>query len=172
MIIAFIALVAGSLSSCYSDEGNYDYKTEEEAGVIKIDTVGIANRMALSYNLNPGDHIEFEPNVTYSHPERLRYRWFVLTLTQGRYQPVQNGNIMEYPPADTIGYAKKLDWTVNLKPGYYRFYMMAEDSITGMRAYYQAEEQYTRVNESDKVSGLCLLSEREGNTTLEFYGSP
>ena len=172
MIIAFIALVAGSLSSCYSDEGNYDYKTEEEAGVIKIDTVGIANRMALSYNLNPGDHIEFEPNVTYSHPERLRYRWFVLTLTQGRYQSVQNGNIMEYPPADTIGYAKKLDWTVNLKPGYYRFYMMAEDSITGMRAYYQAEEQYTMVNESDKVSGLCLLSEREGNTTLEFYGSP
>ena len=83
MIIAFIALVAGSLSSCYSDEGNYDYKTEEEAGIIKIDTVGIANRLALSYNLNPGDHIEFEPNVTYSHPERLRYRWFVLTLTQG-----------------------------------------------------------------------------------------
>ena len=43
MIIAFIALVAGSLSSCYSDEGNYDYKTEEEAGVIKIDKIGRAH---------------------------------------------------------------------------------------------------------------------------------
>ena len=171
-IIAFATIVAGTLASCYSDEGNYDYKTEEEAGKIVIDTIGIENRLALQRSLNPGDHIEFEPNVTYAHPERLRYRWFVLTLNQGSYQPIQNGNIMEYPPADTIAYTKKLDWVVNLKPGTYRFYMMAEDSITGMRGYYQAEEQYTSVNESDKVEGLCLLSERDGNTTLEFYQSP
>lgn len=171
-ILAFAAWVAGTLSSCYSDEGSYDYISEEEAGKIVIDTIGIENRLALTQNLNPGDHVEFEPNVHYAHPDRLRYRWFVLTLTEGRYQPVQNGNIMEYPPADTIAYTKKLDWTVNLKPGYYRFYLMAEDSITGMKGYYQAEPSYLQVNESGKVSGLCLLSERDGQTTLEFYQSP
>lgn len=40
-IIAFATIVAGTLASCYSDEGNYDYKTEEEAGKIVIDTIGI-----------------------------------------------------------------------------------------------------------------------------------
>lgn len=171
-ILALVAAAAVTLTSCYSDDGNYDYTTEEDAGIIKIDTIGIENRMALTRNLNPGDHIEFEPNVHYNHPERLRYRWFVLTLNQSRYQPVQNGNIMEYPPADTIAYTKKLDWIVDLKPGTYRFFMMAEDSITGMRGYYQAEEQYVSVNQNGQVKGLCLLSERDGNTTLEFYGSP
>lgn len=164
-----MALVLLCVSSCYSDEGNYSYLSDEEAGVIEFDTVGIANRLALLYSLNPGDTIVFEPNVKYAHPERLRYRWFVLTLTNGSYQAIQNGNVMEYPPADTIAYTKKLDWIVDLEPGYYRFYLMAEDSVTGMKGYYQAEEQYTTVNQSGKQTGLYLLTERDGQTDIEIY---
>ena len=172
LVVAMVMMaMAGALSSCYSDEGNYSYTSEEEAGKITIDTIGIENRMALSVNLNPGDTVVFEPNVHYTHPERLRYRWFVLTMTRGVYQPVQNGNIMEYPAADTIAYTKKLDWVVNLKPGTYRFYLMAEDSVTGMKGYYQAQEQYTSVLQSGQQSGLCLLTERDGNTDIEFYTS-
>ena len=172
LILVMVAMtMAGFLSSCYSDEGNYDYLTEEEAGKITFDTIGIANRLALRRSLNPGDTIVFEPNVHYNHPEHLRYRWFVLPMTRGVYQPVQNGNIMEYSPADTIAYTKKLDWVVDLKPGTYRFYLMAEDSITGMRGYYQAQEQYTSVNQTGQQKGLCLLTEREGKTDIEFYTS-
>ena len=172
LILVMVAMtMAGFLSSCYSDEGNYDYLTEEEAGKITIDTIGIANRLALSRGMNPGDTIVFEPNVHYNHPERLRYRWFVLPMTRGVYQPVQNGNIMEYPAADTIAYTKKLDWVVNLKPGSYRFYLMAEDSITGMRGYYQAQEQYTTVNQEGQLGGLYLLTEREGKTDIEVFSS-
>lgn len=113
LLLALVVLsLTGTLTACYSDEGNYDYLPEEEAGKITIDTIGIANRLALSQNMNPGDTIVFEPNVHYAHPERLRYRWFVLPMTRGTYQPVQNGNIMEYPAADTIACTKKLDWVV------------------------------------------------------------
>lgn len=172
LLLALVVLsLTGTLTACYSDEGNYDYLPEEEAGKITIDTIGLANRLALSQNMNPGDTIVFEPNVHYAHPERLRYRWFVLPMTRGTYQPVQNGNIMEYPAADTIACTKKLDWVVNLEPGTYRFYLMAEDSITGMRGYYQAQEQYTTVNQQGQQNGLCLLTERDGQTDIEFYTS-
>lgn len=164
--------VVGSLSSCYSDDGNYNYISEEEAGQISFDTVGIENSMIFYQRMNPGDRIQFDPNVHYSHPGRLRYRWFVLTTNYNSYEPVQNGNILEYPAPDTIAYTKKLDWVVNLQPGTYKFYLVAEDSITGMRGYFQASESYCIVNQSGKQSGLCLLTEREGNTDIEFYGSP
>ncbi len=169
-IMALLATVF-SLSACYSDDGNYTYLSDEEAGEITFDTVGIANRLVLQYNLNPGDTIDFEPNVKYKYPERLRYRWFVLTLTQGSYQPVQNGNIMEYPPADTIAYTKRLHWIVDLDPGTYRFYLMAEDTISGMKGYYQAQQGYTSVNQSGKQGGLYLLTERDGNTDIEVFTS-
>ena len=73
LLLALVVLsLTGTLTACYSDEGNYDYLPEEEAGKITIDTIGIANRLALSQNMNPGDTIVFEPNVHYAHPERLR----------------------------------------------------------------------------------------------------
>ena len=164
-------IVSLLILSCYNDKGNYDYLTEEEVGVIKIDTIGIDNRLVLRQRLTPGQHIEFEPNVTYKNLERLRYRWFVLPMINGEYRPVQVGNALVYPPADTIAYTKKLDWVVDLAPGTYRFYMMAEDSINGQRAYYQAQEVYTTVEASGIQSGLYLLSEYNGETDIDVYTS-
>lgn len=159
------------LSSCYSDDGNYDYLSKEDAGEITIDTIGIENRMALSGSLTPGQRVVFEPNVHYKYPEHLRFRWFVLTLNQGSYQPIQNGNVMEYPPADTIAYTKKLDWVVDLKPGTYRFFLMAEDSITRMKGYYQAQERYVSVAQSGTQNGLYLLTEKNGQSNIEVFTS-
>lgn len=48
-IIAFATIVAGTLASCYSDEGNYDYKTEEEAG--KIVMTPSASKIAWRYSV-------------------------------------------------------------------------------------------------------------------------
>lgn len=163
-------LVLTMLFSCSEDDGNYSYLTDEEAGVIKFDTVGVANRLVLNYNLTPGQRVEFEPNVSYAYPERLRYRWYYLTLTNYQYQPVQQGNSLVYPPADTIATTRKLDWTVDLKPGQYRFYLMAEDTITGMKGFYNPSN-YTVVASSGKQGGLYLLTERNGQTDLEVFTS-
>lgn len=160
-----------ALASCSTDDGNYTYLSDYEAGEIIIDTVGVANRLQLLQTLNPGDTVDFEPNVYYSHSERLRYRWFVLPLTNYTYQAVQNGNIMEYPPADTIAYTKRLYWVVDLDPGAYRFYFMAEDSVTGMKGYFQVQENYTTVAQEGSQSGLYLLTEREGQTDIEVFTS-
>ncbi len=158
-------------TACNDDESNYVYLTNEEAGEIKFDTIGIADRYALSRALNIGDHIEYEPNVTYKYPERLRYRWFVLKLTDYSYQPTQEGNALVYPPADTLSHSKKLDWVVDLEPGQYRFHLLAEDSISGMRAYYRPGGNYTVVNGSGTRAGLYLLSEINGETDIEVMSS-
>ena len=163
--------VAAALTACSADDGNYDYLTADEIGTIKIDTVGIQNRLVMAYNLSYGQHVEYEPNVHYSHPERLRYRWFYLTLTNYRYQAVQVGNELVYPPADTIGYQRKLDWTVDLKPGQYHFYLMVEDTISGQKAYFSPVEQYTVVASAGTQGGLYLLTERDGQTDIEVYTS-
>lgn len=166
-----IILFLGLFTACVDDEGNYSYLSNEEAGEIKFDTVGVDNRMALLLPLNAGDHIEFEPNVTYKYPERLRYRWFVLRLTNYQYLPEQVGNSMVYPKGDTLSYSKKLDWVVDLKPGAYRFHLLAEDTVSGMRSYYNAQQQYTVVNGSGTQTGLYLLSEFNGDTDIEVMTS-
>ena len=157
-------------SACSEDDGNYSYLTDEEAGIITIDTVGVENKYALSYSLSPGQHVEFEPRVNYKYPERLRYSWYYLTLTNYQYLPVQQGNSLVYQPADTICHTKKLDWTVDLNPGQYRFFLMAEDTITGMKGFYQAGN-YTTVASGGTLSGLYLLTERDGQTDLEVFTS-
>lgn len=167
-VIAMIAAIG--IGACTEDEGNYTYLTDEEAGVILFDTVGVANRLVLAYSLSPGQHVELDLNVKYRYPERLRYRWFYLTLTNGSYQPVQQGNTLVYPPADTICNTKKLDWVCNLEPGYYRFYLMAEDTLTGMKGFYQAGN-YTTVSSTGTQGGLYLLTERDGQTDLEVFTS-
>ena len=166
-IAAMLALLP---SACSEDDGNYSYLSDEEAGIITIDTVGVENQYALSYSLTPGQHVEFEPRVSYKYPERLRYSWYYLTLNNYQYLPVQQGNSLVYPPADTICHTKKLDWTVDLNPGQYRFFLMAEDTITGMKGFFQASS-YTQVASGGTLSGLYLLTERDGQTDLEVFTS-
>ena len=162
---------AVAFNACATDDGNYDYLSDDEIGTIVIDTIGMPDRLVLAYDLSYGQHIEFEPNVHYAHPERLRYRWFYLTLTNYRYQAIQVGNELVYPPAYTIGYQRKLDWTVDLAPGQYHFYLMAEDSISGQRTYFTPTEQYTVVASAGTQGGLYLLTERDGQTDIEVFTS-
>lgn len=170
IIPVMVALLV--FTACYNDDGNYNYLTEEEVGVIQFDTTGLSTELStLSYGLEPNEHINVHVNVKYPHPERLRFRWFYLTLTDFQYKPVQDGNALVYPKGDTISYKQVLDWTCNLKPGQYRFYCMAEDSVSGQKAYYAVNQSYTVVSSEENVGGLYLLTERDGNTDIEVYQS-
>ena len=70
----FCSLILLALvTSCYDDKGSYNYLTNDQVGVIKIDTVGIKNRLALYADIIPGQHIEFEPNVKYNKMNLVIY---------------------------------------------------------------------------------------------------
>ena len=170
----FAALTLFCLGACYSDDGNYNYLSDDQISKIVFDTTGMTvnERMALEQNMKPGESIQFAPKIKYDHPERLRYSWFYLTLTNYSYQPVQVGNKQVYPPADTISHELALDWTCDLKPGQYKFYCLAEDTVSGERAYYTTYTNYTKVESMSSLGGLYLLTERNGGTDIEVYQSP
>lgn len=169
--ILFLSVFFLAFMACIDDEGNYDYLPEEEVSTIKIDTSGMTpeEKLALSYNMNPGDTIIFEPDVIYKYPERLRYRWFYIDIP---YQAITEGGSQVYPAADTIGWAKRLEWVCDLEPGNYRFYLMAEDTVSGAKGYFQATGNYVSVNQAGILDGIYLLTETEdGNTDIEVYSS-
>jgi len=159
-------------ASCAKDDGNYDYLPDEEVSQIKldVDTVRTPNEYVL-YRIAPGTDVEYYMKVDYAYPEHLKYRWFYLKLTNYQYQQEQIGNKMVWPPQQTIGEEKDLKWTCNLDPGQYYVYCEARDTVNGMVAYYQYTP-YTVVTEPGNVSGLYLLTEREGQTDLEVFRNP
>jgi len=107
-IISVLCLSLGFVS-CAHDDGNYDYLTEDEVGVITFDTVSSEMKAVWYQKFSPGQHINYTPNVKYKYPERLRYRWFVLRTYYNDYRAEQVGNEFVYPAADTIAYTKELD---------------------------------------------------------------
>ncbi|MDT3387818.1 MAG: hypothetical protein LIR46_08680, partial [Bacteroidota bacterium] len=151
------------ITSCATDDGNYNYLTDEEAGVLGFDTVDTQYKGVFYRQFNIGDTINYDRVVTYAHPERLRYRWFTLKTNYNIYQAEQVGNSMVYPSADTIAHSRHLNYVVDLKPGTYFIYLMAEDSVTGMKKYLNPAGSYLVVNQPGKQGGLYLLSEKNGN---------
>ncbi len=154
-------------NSCYKDNGNYDYLSEDEVGVIKIDTINVPDRYALMRSLNPGDTVKMQMNVTYSHKENLRYRWIAYPYP---YKAVQSGNAMVYPAADTIATTKDLSWVVNLDPGNWTFKYFVEDTISGQKTFFDFGG-YTVINQNGSRTALYLLTEIDGETDIELYSS-
>ena len=106
------------MASCVSDDGNYDYLSDEQAGEIKFDTVGMDPAMRQSlFVLSSGQHIEYTPKVKYVHPENLDYAWLLFKTNYNAYEAEQIGNALVYPKPDTISHELNLSWDVNLKPG-------------------------------------------------------
>lgn len=157
--------------ACSQDDGNYDYLPDEEVSQIKltVDTTLTKNQYAI-YNMTPGDIVEYHLKVEYAHPERLKYRWFVLKTYYNTYRAEQVGNAMVYPPADTICYEKDLKWECDLEPGTYFFICEAEDPEAGMKGFWQTS-QYCTVASLGTQGGLYLLTERDGQTDIEIFTS-
>lgn len=170
LLYIICSLIFGvTLVSCSQDDGNYDYLSDDEVSKIelKTDTILSPNPYLL-YNVDPGQEIEFYLKVNYAYPEHLKYRWFYLKSYYNMYQAEQIGNSMVYPPAQTISEEKDLKWTVDLDPGTYLIYCEATDTVNNMKAYWSVG-RYTIVSEPDNVSGLFLLTEREGQTDIEVF---
>ncbi|MDR0542574.1 MAG: hypothetical protein LBH19_10265 [Dysgonamonadaceae bacterium] len=158
-----LLFISSLLYSCMEDKGNYDYQA---VGEIKIDTVGMANRAEI-FNLELGKEIEIEPNVIYSKSlDELEYYWVIYPYN---YAPVQDGNAMVYPQADTISRTRKLKWTVNAKPGSYYLQFVATDPVNKLRSFFTFAG--IAIPEKGVKSGLYILSEYDGQTDIDLFGS-
>ena len=153
-------------AACFKDNGNYNYLSEEEVGDIIIDTIGVANPYLLLQEHPIGAHIEFELYVDYRYPENLKYYWLAYPYP---YNPVQQGNAMVNPPADTLGREKKLDWTVDLAAGWWSYAFVVEDTVRGLIK--TREFTYGRIASPGALPGIYLLSEYDGETDIDFYTS-
>lgn len=161
--ISVLLLAAILLYACMEDKGNYDYQTVSE---IKIDTVGMVNRSEI-FNLELGKEIEIEPTVIYDKSlDELEYYWVIYPF---RYTSVQEGNAMVYPQADTICRTRKLKWTVNATPSSYNLQFVVTDPVAKLRSFFTFTN--VRIPEKGVKSGLYVLSEYEGQTDIDLFGS-
>ena len=53
------------LGACYSDDGNYNYLSDDQVGKIVFDTTGMTvnERMVLEGAIKSGEHIQFAPKI-------------------------------------------------------------------------------------------------------------
>ncbi len=147
----YIILIAGVLSSCFKDNGNYVYTEHEE-----ITVTGIAD----SYNkISLVDKITIDPVVTSSKPgAEFTYWW-------GIYETNVQGAV---PKVDTIARSKAIDYLVvqpakgwvlvfgakNIKTGYTKIVTSSINVIT----------QFTR--------GWYVAKSENGKTDLDLYLTP
>ena len=96
-ILGALCLLCALCVSCSQDDGNYDYLPDSEVSKIElvVDSTRTLNPYAI-YSMSAGDEIEYFLKVTYPHPERLRYSWFVLKSYYNSYRAEQIGNAMVY----------------------------------------------------------------------------
>ncbi len=172
-LIAAAVITTGTITSCLKDEGNYSYKTDKEVGNIVFDTTGVSNKMYTVFgrHYQTGDTISFDMKIKYDYPENLKVCWLCLPLSDYSYRPHEEGNAMVYDDADTVSNSNLLNYVFTQSAGQVRFYCCAEDVETGLKAYFQPMS-YVVIESAGEQSGLCLLSEIDGQTDLEFYCSP
>jgi hypothetical protein len=154
------------LYACYEDGGSYSYLTEEEVGIIEIDTSGIANRLAFSMTYNPGDTVKMSPRVHYNYRENLQYAWITYPYP---YAAVQVGNAMVYPAPDTIARTLEVEWIVTHPAGRYITTLLVTDTVRGLTS--QMTFSYMTVNKPGARSGVYILSEYNGKSDIDFYTS-
>lgn len=142
-----VLLAAMALTSCYSDDGNYDY-----AAPLTIEVKGIDD----TYMLNPnGEVLSLRPQVT---PADRDYTYF-WTLT-----PAQ---ATTSAAVDTISRELNLDYTVNLRVGNYKLRFCAKDVATGVFAYNEYNVNVT----TDMATGWWVLKSVDGDTDIDFFST-
>lgn len=179
--VAMLSLIV-AFTACVDDDTNYDLNVvENENGTsseikLEFDTLRYGAQNPLNYTsaLDQGQRLQMPMKVTYAYPERLKYTWIVVPYANGRPRTHQVGNRVVYEQADTIGHERDLDYTVDLEPTSYQFYLIAEDTVTRLSASFAGAISYQgiSVNQPGITSGLYLLCEtQDGNTDIEIYTS-
>lgn len=148
LITLLLGTAAGLFTSCYDDEGNYDYTILDE---VAIDTTGC--HIPSSWTVQRYDRIAFEPTIYYdgevvnnNENAPLDYVWTLYTSHTGGMDYVN----------DTIGYSPSLDAEITVLSGTYTLQLTVTQRETGVQEYFNMQ---CSVEESI-TSGWMLLYER------------
>ena len=150
-----MAALSLSLSSCYEDKGNYDYR---ELTTLNIDTVGTSIREEMT--AIQLENFKMPVKVEYGGDKsKLQYEWKL-------YPQVVDKDEDEQYFADPVVLSRQevLDTTIYEVPGkYYLVYTITDPT--------QDVKEYLRIKlniESALSRGLCVLDEQDGVTDLHM----
>lgn len=145
--IFFGGLTVLLLSSCFSDNGNYDYSEP-----INIHIEGINE----AYTVSPtGDRLQISPKI---YPENRQYDCFWTIIPA-------SASWGDKP--DTISRNSNLDYAINMNVGSYKIRFCAKDQETGVFAY----EEYNLYVTTDMASGWWVLKSDGDSTDIDFFSN-
>lgn len=154
LVLCFWMLFA----SCYDDKGNYDY---HDVLKVKIDTAGLDR--TLWNSVLQGDSLFIRPKVVIPEGENARLKYYWLAYPQ-YYGPIQDGNAMVYPPADTLSVERELAVKMMLKPATYNIVYIVQNEMNGLCEIMNFSTTVQKTLET----GLFVLQEFDGNTDVDI----
>lgn len=149
-IFILSAGLAGLLTACYEDKGNYEYKDVNEL-TVELDRTDV--RLAM------GGTIELHPVIQFVNgtgdSERLEYSW-VLTPNTDNWEQT-------YTQEDwnTLDFVWEPDFLIPRG----QLQLTVTDPVTGLQSFASA---YVQVTSRYDTSGAMVLSEKEGKTMFSF----
>lgn len=144
----FCLTLAGILTGCYSDQGNYTYKDIDS---VEVKVSGIES----SYVVRTFEVLNITPTITPNNEEYECY-WGVYPSTETSINKMS-----------IISKDKNLSYAVTLKPGSYKLRYSAKNKKTGVLSY----TEYDLTVETDIVKGWWVLKEKNGNTDIDIHTS-
>lgn len=142
-----LVMTTGLLASCYKDNGNYDYISEDEA--LKV-TLGPLESQSVKANAV----LHIEPAISGDEDGQFSYLWY--TLSSGDY------NVSR----DTLSQERELNAPVNLKEGKYTLYYQVTNEANGV---YRAVSAPLTVSATDITSGWYVMKEIEGGVDFDYH---
>lgn len=156
IIYGLVAVLLLSLSSCFKDKGNYDYKqiADVEINGFDVDEEGYS---AIAFETTLNIPIEIK---TTTPADRMSYIWSVSKTYTSNWD---GGAVVV--PIDTIGRDKDLNYYVELDPGDYHLYYTVINEDTEIQASFNAS-----LTVGTKFStGFFVTKEVSGNTDIDAF---
>lgn len=146
--------LAGAVTSCLEDEGNYDYK---ELAAFYVDSTNIQKSLLVTqFNT-----LQVSSDLVYEGDKSdLTYAWSIYQTTSNYYS---TDNL-----ADTISTDADLSATITAKPGSYYLEYCATQKSTGYRAFYR----YNLTVESAVGTGLLVFYGKDGQADIDIVKTP
>jgi hypothetical protein len=144
--------LAAGVASCFSDEGNYDYR---ELPDFYVDTTGVDTRIILTQF----DALSLPSRLVYAGDKAdLDFSWTIYSSGGGQSSVL----------ADTLARTENLSTTITVTPGNYRIEFRAFEPLSGIRA----AMLYDLTVENAVGTGLLVFYQRDGQADCDIIKSP
>lgn len=155
-IFILAAGLAGLLTACYEDKGNYDYTDVNELLPIEMEE---GSTLPLDFRLSMGQSVEIHPVIKFVNgtgdKERLEYQWVLL-------KDIYNWeDTYSEEGWDTLDFF----WTPDFLIPQGRLLLTVTDPVTGLQSFGYASISVTSRYDA---YGAMILAEKDGKTQFSF----